>query len=234
VHDGARLLVSFEQPHRALEQVLEIHQALGRLAPLVLPEDAEHEVGRDRRLAVAEPAVVGVGREAPVLRPLDLGREVARRPEAERARQRVADPAQEERLRGKDPPLIAFEVAQQRERRRVERRGADTLDAERTQPRAQLACRLVGERDSQDVPRRERAARDLPGDPARDRRRLPRPRAGENAQRPARTLDGGALLGVQPLEDLLGVQGAEASGATGRGPSRERHSFTRRRSRELR
>jgi hypothetical protein len=109
-------------------------------------------------------------------------------------------------------------VAEQRERRRVERRGAHALDPECAQPRAQLARRLVGERHREDVLRREGAARDLPGDPARDRRRLARPRPREDAQRPARALDGSALLGVQPYEDRLGVQGEEASAATGRLP----------------
>jgi hypothetical protein len=78
--------------------------------------------------------------------------------------------------------------------------------------------RLVGERHRHDLLRREGAARDLPRDPARDRRRLPRAGAGEDAQRTARRLGGGALLGVQACEDRLGVQGAEASAATGRRP----------------
>jgi hypothetical protein len=165
-----------------------------------------------------EAVPVRVGRKAPVLRPLDLRGEVAGRPEAERAGQRVADPPQQQRLRREDPRLLALEVAKQRERGRVEGRGADPVDAERTQPGTQLASRLVREGDRQDVLGGKRAARDLPGDPARDRRRLARPCAGEDAQRPARALDGSALLGIQPFEDRLGSQGAEANGATGRRP----------------
>ena len=173
---------------------------------------------------VAELGAIGVGREPPILRPLDLGREVAGGPEAERARQRVADPAQQKRLRREDPALVALEVAEQGQRRRVERRGAHAIHTERTQPRAEPACGLVGERHRHDVLGREGAAGDLPGDPARDGRRLPRPRPRKDAQRPARRLHGGALFGVQPGEDPLGVQGAEASAGTGRLPSRKDQS----------
>ena len=49
--------------------------------------------------------------------------------------------------------------------------------AERREPRSQLARRLVGERDRHDLRRRERAGRDLLGDPPGDRRRLARARA---------------------------------------------------------
>jgi hypothetical protein len=197
VHRRPHALVPFEQPRRLLEQVLEVEQPLRGLTSLVLPEHPQREVGRDRRLVVAEPVVVRVGCEASVLRPLDLRREVAGGPEAERPRQRVADPPQERRLRREDPPRIPFEVPQQRERRRVEGRGAHAVGTECAQPRAELARRLVGERHRHDLPGRERTARHLPRDPARDRRRLPGPCAGEDAQRPARRLHGSALLGVQ-------------------------------------
>jgi hypothetical protein len=86
------------------------------------------------------------------------------------------------------------------------------------QASTQLAGGLVGERDGDDLLCRERAARDLPRDPARDRRRLPRAGAGEDAERSARRLGGCALLGVQSCEDPLGVQGEDASAATGRPP----------------
>ena len=129
-------VVPFEQPRRPLEQVLEVEQSLGGLAPLVLPEHPEREVGRDRRLVVTEPVVVRVGCEASVLRPLDLRREVAGGPEAERPRQRIADPPEERRLRREYPPRIPVEVPEQRERRRVEGRGAHPVRTECAQPRA--------------------------------------------------------------------------------------------------
>ncbi len=219
MHRSTHFGVALQQARRPLEQVLEVEQPLGVLPPLVLPEHPEREIGRDRRLVVAEPVAVGVRSEAPVLRPLDLRGEVARGAEAVRTRQRVADAAQEDRLRGEDPARVSLEVAEQRQRRRVEGRGAHAVGAERAQPRAELARRLVGERHRHDLLRREGPARHLPRDPARDRGRLAGSRAGEDAQRPARRFHGSALLGVQPFEDPLRVQVAEASGAVGRGPS---------------
>ena len=87
VHRGTRRVVALQEARRPLEQVLEIEQPLGRLAALVLPKHPQREVGWDRRLVVAEPVTVGLRREAPVLRPFDLRRQVTRRPEAERPRQ---------------------------------------------------------------------------------------------------------------------------------------------------
>ena len=74
-----------------LEQILEVDPALLGLAPLVLAVDAQHEIGRDRRLVIAERAEVVVGRDAAVLGPLDLGREVGCRPEAVGPPQSVSD-----------------------------------------------------------------------------------------------------------------------------------------------
>ena len=53
----------------------------GRLAALVLAVHAGHEVYRDGRLVRVERPPVAVRREPAVLRPLDLGREIADRPE---------------------------------------------------------------------------------------------------------------------------------------------------------
>ena len=154
VHRGPRPVVPFEQAHRPLEQVLEVEQPLRRLPPLVLAEDPAHEVARQRRLVLAEPLVVGLGRETPIPRPLDLGREVARGPEAEGPRQRVADPAEKQRLGGKDPARVSLEVAEQGQRRRVEGGRPHTVDAQRAEPRAQLARGLAGERDGHELLRR--------------------------------------------------------------------------------
>src|SRR6478736_2590919 len=223
VHRGPRLVVRLEQPHRPFEQVLEVELPLGLLPPLVLPEDAAQEVTRDRRLVVVEPVVVRVGGQPPVLRPLDLRCEVAGRPEAVRHREPVRDPAQQQSLRGQDPARIAVEVAEQRQRGRVEGRGPHPLDTERLQPLAQLTRRLVGERHGHDLLGREGAGRDLPRDAARDRGRLSRPRPGKDAERAARRLHGVALLWVQACEDRLGVQVAHASGAAGGLPSQKVH-----------
>ena len=103
------MLVVLVQAHGQLEQVLEVDRARALLAPLVLAEDSRHQVLRDRRLVAVEPVAVGLRRQPRVLGPLDLGREVARGPEAVRRRQRVPDLAQEQRLRREDPsrPLAA-------------------------------------------------------------------------------------------------------------------------------
>ena len=165
-------------------------------------EDAHHQVLRDRRLVAVQGAAIGVGCQPPVLGPLDLGREVAGGPEAERARQRVADLAQQERLGGEDPPRsLAARAPQLGERRRVERARLDALDAEPCEPRAHLARRLVGEGDGEQLVRAERAGRDLPRDPARDRGRLAGARAGEDADRPAHRFGSAPLLGVQAVEN---------------------------------
>ena len=88
---GRGSVVALEQAHRALQQILEIDQALGLLAPLVVAVDARHQVDGDRRLAVGCGRGIAAGVDAAVLRPLDLGGEVARRPELVGTRQPVAD-----------------------------------------------------------------------------------------------------------------------------------------------
>ena len=111
-------IVVLEQPHGALEQVFEIEDAVGFLAPLVVGVHARHQIDRDRRLAVLRDGEVLLGADAAILRPLDFRREVARRPELVRRAQAVADLAQEQRLRGQNPPELArSEVAELPERR---------------------------------------------------------------------------------------------------------------------
>ena len=83
------------------------------------------------------------------------------------------------------PDRVGPEVAELRQRRRVEGRRAHAGHAEPLEPRAHLARRLVGERDREDLRRRERARGDLVRDPVRDRRRLARARARRGC-RPAR------------------------------------------------
>ena len=98
------------------------------------------------------------------------------------------------------PTALGCEVAQLAKRRRVERSGADALHPERGEASAQLAGGLVGEGDRHDPRRRERAGRDLLRDPARDRRRLARARAREDADRAAHRLGRAPLLRVQAVE----------------------------------
>ena len=71
---------------------------------------------------LAELGAVTLRRDAPVLRPLDLGREIARGTEAIRAGERVRDPAQRQRLRRDDlADAVGRVLVQLAERRGVER-----------------------------------------------------------------------------------------------------------------
>ena len=227
---GERVRVLLVHPHRQLEQVLEVDRARALLAPLVLAEDPRHQVLRDRRLVAVQPVAVGLRGQPPVLRPLDLGGEVARRPEAVRRRQRVPDLAQQQRLGREDPPrAFAARPPQLRQRRRVERARLDPVRAEPRQPRAHLARGLVGEGDREDLVGAHRARRDLPGDPPRDRRRLPGAGAGEDADRPAHRLGSTPLLRVQPLEDHRATLARPVDGPSGASVPKPCRSVHRRR-----
>ncbi len=196
-----RLLVLLEQPDRQLEQVLEVDHLGLALFALVGLVDAQHQVGRERRLVIAQSVEIAVGRDAPVLRSLDLAGEVGGVAEAMGAGQAVGDPAHDQALAGQDlaqPP--GREPAQLRQRGGVEGAGRDAVRAQRLQARAHLGRRLVGEGHGQDPIGREGAACDLPGDPARDRGRLARARAGEDADGSARLQHGALLLGVETIE----------------------------------
>ena len=153
---------------------------------------------------VAQLAAVRRRGQAPVLRPLDLGRQVGQRPEAEGAGQRPRDRQQHRRLRGEQlAELLAAEVAELGERGRVEGARRDAGGAQARQPLAHLRRRLVREGDGEDLAGRERARRDLVRDAPRDRRRLARAGAREDADGAAHGLDRAPLLGVEPLEDVL-------------------------------
>ena len=79
----------------------------------------------------------------------------------------------------------------------------DAVRAELLKPGTHLAGGLVGERDGEDLGRLERAGQDLVRDPARDRRRLARAGAREDAHRTAHGLDRCALLRVEAGEDVF-------------------------------
>ena len=199
-------IVVLEQPHGALEQVFEIEDAVGFLAPFVVGVHPCHQIDRDRRLAVLRDGEVLLGADAAILRPLDLRREVARRTELVRRAQAVADLAQEQRLRRQNPPELArSEVAELPQRRGVEGPGPHARDPERREPHPELAPGLVGEGDGHDLGRFECAGRDLTGYAPGDRRRLARPCAGEDADGAAHGLGCAPLLGIQAVERVHGV-----------------------------
>ena len=140
--------------------------------------------------------------DSPVLRPLDLRREVGCEAEPVGLRQAVGDLPEQQHLRGEQPVRRGGgQAAQLRERGGVEGAGVDPRDAEALEAAAQLSRRAVGEGHREDRLGGERAGRHLVGDPARDRRRLPGAGAREDADRPARRLHRAPLLRVQPVED---------------------------------
>ena len=108
---GAR--IALEQAHRPFEQILEVDKApVLLLQPLVVAVHARHQVGRDRRLAVGRGLEVGVRSDAPVLRPLDLGREVSRGAELVRSAQPIAELPEKQCLRRQDAAdVVGREVA---------------------------------------------------------------------------------------------------------------------------
>ena len=198
-----RILV--EQPHVQPEHVLEVEAAHRPLATLVSLVHAVHQLGRDRGLVLAERREVALRRDHPVLRPLDLARQLASRQELVRRRQRVRERRDQrrlvvehggQRLAGVRGP----QSGQLRERRRVEGAGLDALDAETREPVLQFPRGLLGEGDREDLAGVEGAARDLVGDARGDRGRLARAGAGDDRHRAAHRLGRRPLGGVQPVE----------------------------------
>src|SRR5438067_2508790 len=82
----------------------------------VFAEDAVRKIGRQWRLVVTEAGEIGLRRQTPVLRPLDLRGEVGRGTEAKRSREPVADLPQEQRLAREDPARISGEAPEESER----------------------------------------------------------------------------------------------------------------------
>jgi hypothetical protein len=72
-----------------------------------------------------------------------------------------------------------------RSRGGVERTCRDAASAQPGKPLDKLTCSLGRKRDRKDVLGFELAAGNLVRDPARDRRRLPRPRPGKDHHRPS-------------------------------------------------
>jgi hypothetical protein len=96
------------------------------------------------------------------------------------------------------------EVAHLAQRRRVERAGLHPARPERGQPGPHLGRRPRGERDGEHMPRGDVAAQHPVGDPVGDGPGLAGAGAGQDAHRPGRGGHGGALLGIEPGQDLLG------------------------------
>ena len=174
---------------------------------------------------VAEPVVVRVGGEAPVLRPLDLSREVAGGPEAERTGSelpiRRSSSAFEGRIRPGSPSK--WRSSASAAEWKVEARTPSAPSA-RSRARSSPAALSVN------VTATICSGGKAPLATCHAIRRVivvvfPVPAPARMHKRTARRLHGSALLGVQPCEDPFRVQVAEASDGTGRGPSRKRQVF---------
>ena len=151
LREGVRVLVVHADAE--LKQVFEVDDATACLSPFVLAVDAAHQVRWQGRSPIADELLVAVGRNASVLCPLDFCRNVRRRPEAIRPRERVRDVTEHQRLRGQHSAGSAPEVVQLLQRARVERACPNAVHPERGQPRPHLTGRLVGEGHREDLAR---------------------------------------------------------------------------------
>ena len=151
-------LVGLEQSNGELEHILEVDLAAARLAALVFAIDTRHQVGRDRRLVLAERRPVRRGGDAEILRPLDLGCEVAGGSKAVRPRERVRDLAEEEGLRRQDPPDRLGRVAVQL----CERGRVDVRASTPSTPRAVSRVRITPAALSVNVTARISSGRNVP------------------------------------------------------------------------
>ncbi len=206
----ARRLVGLEQVDRLDEHVLEVDDPGSGLHPLVIAVEPTEEVGRDRRLlaAIGDPAI---GPDPADLRPFDRLGDVLhlREPIAagQLAHKRVQQAALVVDGRRHRRALVAArpEVAELRQRHRVEGLGHDPGVPERGHSLDHLGRRLVGEGHEQDLlgldcARLDRVRRAMADDPC-----LARPRPGDDRQGPGRDPNRLTLGIVQAVEESLRV-----------------------------
>ncbi len=121
-----------------------------------------------------------------------------------------------DRLRAREDPHVRRQAELERELpdqavpERMERRDRRVRVAVRHQlvhADLHLVRGLVREREGQDLRRTRALGGDEPGDPARDDRRLAGTRARDDQQRSVAVHDRPALLGVEPLEQLVRAGG---------------------------
>jgi hypothetical protein len=203
--------VLLEPPDRGPQHVFEVDHAVGPLQRLVGGEHLRHPRRLERRLPgrLRRRDRVFGRLDQRRLRPFDLAGEVARgRPigadAGPRGGQRDQPRLALEQLRHLPPgEQPGREVAHLPQRRRVERARLHPADPERGQPGAHLRRRPGGERDRQHVLGRDRPAQRPVGDPVGDRPGLAGARTGEDADRAGGRGHGGALLRIEPRQDLL-------------------------------
>ncbi len=189
------------------EHVVEVDERAFALHPLVALVDRGDDRRRQRWPAARLVARTGVRRgiDHPCLGPFDLGRDVGGLHEltgaaalAGLADERGEDAGLAVEQRWRRDPGVGPPLPELRERDRVEgARVGMAPQAERAEPGPELARRLAGERDDEDVagiggPRGE-AVRDA----AREHSGLAGAGAGDDAERRARARDRGALRFVE-------------------------------------
>jgi hypothetical protein len=190
------------------QEVVEVDEALALLLLLVPGEPLRHDARRS-----GDPAGGGgggrgvpVGRDEPGLRPLDLGRQLG----GAQAVVSVDDRPQDAGLvlqqcrRAAVAPLPPG--AELRPGRGVERAGGrDVAQPEAPEPAGQLAGRLAGEGEGQDMAWIGVAGDRPPGDAPGEDPGLARARAGLDAQRVRRVGDSPPLVRVEPHQQRVGV-----------------------------
>ena len=208
---GQHVGVLADQPHRVGQQIVEVHGA-GPLEPsLVLPVDvgqlALEDDPRPRRVRLDVEALVlgradrGVhrpGREALGVE-VEVADHITGQPhgiglvvdgERRRVAEQLAVAAQDAdagRVEGGHPHLLGH---------RAHQGGHAVLH---------LVGGLVGERDGQDLERRDAPLADEEGDAVGEHPGLARPRSGDDQQRPLVVRDRLGLDRVQPVEEVVGA-----------------------------
>ena len=207
---GERLGNLFEELHGLQQQVVEVHRAR-RAQPLLVSAEDEGELflPRPARLALgvldAEHVVLPV---ADALGDRARGRGALGHLELLQAllHQAPAVVLVVDDEMGRQPD-VATVLAQDAHAHRVEcgdhRRPDPGRQQERLDPSGHLLGGLVGERDRQEVPRREGLPAREPGDPVRDDARLAAAGAGQHEQRPLAHRDGFALRRIQVVEETV-------------------------------
>ncbi len=213
-HGLQRVGVGLEQVDRLDQQVVEVDPPGARLGTLVVGEDLDEEVGRDRRLAPGGRGgpLVGRRRRAPALRPFDLVGQVLDGREPVVAGEAAGDRHEQRHLRVEDVgEWRAFvparpEVLELAEGVGVEGPRGHPGQAERAQPVDHLARGLVGEGDDQGLVDLDGTGADGVRRPPADDPGLAGPGGGKDGDGAFDGEDRLALRLVQVVEQPRGVK----------------------------
>ena len=215
-------IVGLHRGQHVVQQVVEVHHAAAALQPGVRLRELGERTGRQRAPTPCRTRLTLV-----VLRHHDAGAGPVQ------VRQRAAglhpQPGLGEDLLGQAQAVLCHlrrgavcrggPVAQQAQRHRVERARLDALaQVQPAEAAHQLAGRIAGEREGQDMRRVGRTGGDAVGDPPGEDGGLAGPRGGHHGQRRGRGSDGLALRRVQPRQQVAtGLRGGRGHGRHHRG-----------------